>query len=985
MSARPSLSERLLNLALRIAIQPRSWRQFVDSAISGNTLALDDNWPQAAPYDELIAGAWQPPRPPERLGFLVACLAFLHAFFDRGRYSDELLYVGLSALEQPLSDTRLAQMRVDLCQRLLPLATHVEHRIYVLNETGSSYANSTEVGRHDQQLQAIDLHRQALRLCDRQSLPLHYATIQVCLGAVYKERVSGDRTQNLTDAIAYYRSALDVYDDPALCGDYVEVARERRVDVSNNLGNALRVRRDATGGSVRESLACFQRALSECRDDAVTAELLRNQSLTYLRLTDQREANVNRAIDGLEKALAIYARCPAPVWQALTWLNLGFAYSQRENDGGRRLAIDAYEQALALYRRLEIRREAMRCLANLGALHAGASDWPAAAVQFDEAARLLEEELREAETQQARHAWRRLTSDIYDGLIASHAQLAQSGGPAAKGAGKGLSTYQPAEQAAAWCEIARAKNLADWVSLGQQPPRGVSQRDFDMFCQGERELRDLDEQIAVAEHYVAEWPQARLTVDELQTVRRQLFDKQRRARRGFQQSDPNWAPEAAPLTIDEQRQVARDEQAALLTLRPTPWGTCAALITPEGTVASALLPALTWVEVNRMLGVEPGADEDSPPQRGWRSDAQRLPKVREAVDAAEQELHHAQAQLGAEKPASEDGLKRCKQALDALQKAEADFFEAELDWHETLESFPRQLGQALWRPLREWLRQHYPPGDNATELKPLIVLPGWGFNVLPLHAANWREPGEDTAHWACDDYCFSYAPSIWMLRRCQERRPTTSAETPTLLAVRNPTGDLELADWEVDATVADFPGRYTILGGSHNLDVAPALHDSTLTALQKHSIALLSSHGCYDARDPWRGSGVFLAKDDDAPSLTVRDFFSIDLSQLSLAVLSACETAGVDATDATGEQLGLPSALLAAGVPTVVATHWEVDDFPSALLVQRFFQELLSGASLREKNQALARAQRWLRRLTRAEVKTLHQQACQHAPVGAAR
>ena len=61
-----------------------------------------------------------------------------------------------------------------------------------------------------------------------------------------------------------------------------------------------------------------------------------------------------------------------------------------------------------------------------------------------------------------------------------------------------------------------------------------------------------------------------------------------------------------------------------------------------------------------------------------------------------------------------------------------------------------------------------------------------------------------------------------------------------------------------------------------------------------------------------------------------------------LAVLSNCQSAGGRIVSGEGVQ-GLSSAFLSAGVPTVVATLWAVDDRTTAKLMEHFYEELAQG------------------------------------------
>src|SRR5262249_31025867 len=63
------------------------------------------------------------------------------------------------------------------------------------------------------------------------------------------------------------------------------------------------------------------------------------------------------------------------------------------------------------------------------------------------------------------------------------------------------------------------------------------------------------------------------------------------------------------------------------------------------------------------------------------------------------------------------------------------------------------------------------------------------------------------------------------------------------------------------------------------------------------------------------------------------------LPRCQLAVLTACEAAG-GGLSRVDEAAGLPAALTAAGVPTVVASLWPVDDDLAVLFTDRFYRAL---------------------------------------------
>jgi CHAT domain-containing protein len=90
-----------------------------------------------------------------------------------------------------------------------------------------------------------------------------------------------------------------------------------------------------------------------------------------------------------------------------------------------------------------------------------------------------------------------------------------------------------------------------------------------------------------------------------------------------------------------------------------------------------------------------------------------------------------------------------------------------------------------------------------------------------------------------------------------------------------------------------------------------------------------------------------------------------------LVTLSACETAL--GREAGGEGLvGFTQALLMSGTRSVCLSLWKVDDTATALLMQRFYANLLGRRpglnSTMPKAEALKEAKSWLRGLKRSEV-----------------
>jgi CHAT domain-containing protein len=108
--------------------------------------------------------------------------------------------------------------------------------------------------------------------------------------------------------------------------------------------------------------------------------------------------------------------------------------------------------------------------------------------------------------------------------------------------------------------------------------------------------------------------------------------------------------------------------------------------------------------------------------------------------------------------------------------------------------------------------------------------------------------------------------------------------------------------------------------------------------------------------------------------LTVREIQRTWELRAELVTLSACETARGQHAGGEGF-VGFTQALLMSGARSVCLSLWKVDDTATALLMQRFYANLLGvrpGLSHPvPKAEALAEAKAWLRGLRREEVTAL--------------
>lgn len=126
---------------------------------------------------------------------------------------------------------------------------------------------------------------------------------------------------------------------------------------------------------------------------------------------------------------------------------------------------------------------------------------------------------------------------------------------------------------------------------------------------------------------------------------------------------------------------------------------------------------------------------------------------------------------------------------------------------------------------------------------------------------------------------------------------------------------------------------------------------------------LLRSGLALAGANTWLGGGALPPEAEDG-LLTAEDVTGLDLLDTELVVLSACET-GLGEVRAGEGVFGLRRAFVIAGARTVVMSLWKVGDLSTAILMDRFYRNLL--AERMPRAEALREAQRYLRSLRREE------------------
>jgi CHAT domain-containing protein len=243
------------------------------------------------------------------------------------------------------------------------------------------------------------------------------------------------------------------------------------------------------------------------------------------------------------------------------------------------------------------------------------------------------------------------------------------------------------------------------------------------------------------------------------------------------------------------------------------------------------------------------------------------------------------------------------------------------------------LYDLLLRPLQPYLE----PGDTV------VLVADGALHAVPFAALF----DVHSRHYFVQDHALVYAPSAsFYLRAIARDHRQGPLGAATALAVGNPVApdrternlpDLPYAEREARALAAQFPGSELLVGRQ-------ATRKAVLAGAARHPLLHFAGHALVNREFPFL-SYLLLAPGSTADSgeLYAHEIHYLRLEQTRLVVLAACSSAR---GEHTGEGvLSLARAFLAAGVPTVVASLWDVGDRDSVPLFDSFYLRLRQGRS----------------------------------------
>ncbi len=295
----------------------------------------------------------------------------------------------------------------------------------------------------------------------------------------------------------------------------------------------------------------------------------------------------------------------------------------------------------------------------------------------------------------------------------------------------------------------------------------------------------------------------------------------------------------------------------------------------------------------------------------------------------------------------------------------------------------RQLAKKLSDQRLAPLMPFLDGNSNQPPVRQLIVLPSKAMDGVPVFAMT-------------DRFVATRAPSAtlfaWLTQRSRSRL-SAGLRSGRLLLIGNPTyigtewPKMKWAPFETAVVSALFdPAKKLILeeSSANEIEIERLVDNG---AIGDYELIHLSAHGQAD-REVGMHSFIVLTQSNSEDSvsqlvskkrltgeLTAEQIFQTWKLNASLVTLSACES-GLGSRKFGEGFIGFSYALHAAGADTVLVSQWRVDDKATALLMKRFYENLvgkrpeLKGTPMR-KTEALQEARIWLRSLKPNEINDL--------------
>jgi CHAT domain-containing protein len=226
--------------------------------------------------------------------------------------------------------------------------------------------------------------------------------------------------------------------------------------------------------------------------------------------------------------------------------------------------------------------------------------------------------------------------------------------------------------------------------------------------------------------------------------------------------------------------------------------------------------------------------------------------------------------------------------------------------------------------------------------KQVVIIPSGRLNTLPFGAL-WRD-----GKFLLEEHDLAVIPNASTLQFIRTGKKLSP--NPTVFALGNPNNPrvsrLPGTESEVNSIKSIYTNSHVVLGS----DASESTAKDRMAAFE---IVHIACHGLFNYEFPLLSSLALSPDDRNDGFLQVHELYNLNLTNTNLVILSACET-GLARIKKNDDVIGLVRGFLYAGVPSMVASLWKVDDYATSILMSNFHLLLKLGNS---KSEALRKSQ----------------------------
>jgi CHAT domain-containing protein len=814
---------------------------------------------------------------------------------------------------------------------------------------GIAYSDNNKENHAENIEKAIVYLNQALDVWNQQDYPYDRAQTKQVLGVVYFQRClagRGDQIANLKLSIQYLEAALKGFHLEKYSVDYAETQRflaqsyrniAKYIEPGKNLKKAIAIATSTVSILINnrqnKKLIKAYKELANCYKDMGGF------------VGENRKENLTTAIESYQNALNLTSRETHPFDWADIKNSLGNAY---KHHGQYQEAMNCFQETLQLHTREAFPTDYMKTLTNLGKANADYKQFTDAFDCYKLAINTLEDDLIDkllADDDAKRKLGEEWTL-LYQLMVAVCLKL-----------GKQNCEYY----ARAWEYVERSKARRLVELFGQTKPANISSDDV------WKEFQDLRNQVTNERKWIEDQEKSRILSGEIMSEEPEELKNRKNSLTNLKkQLDEKIT--AHSISSDTQR------------VQHTPFSEIGDKLSDDHTVI------IQWylLEADQKFCAFIYTRQSSQPYV-WESSLEDLENLQQWHE--EYYFSYGQFIWIMKNYQVFDSFEELKQtmisALTSIEESPEEILSTEKERDSMLEYVTNLKKTDQWidelsdrlNRLAEILHidellNYLPPNCQQVILIPHRYLHLFPIHALPVSQQTWKrfnpEKNANAPTNPCLLDCFEkgvrYSPSCQALMAIQNRKRPNFNQ---LFAIQNPTKDLNYAELEVKAVLNYFDSNSRKVFANEkankaNITLADYLNNA-------HCIHF-SCHGTFNPESPIE-SGLILANQE---ILTLGEIFGFDLRQCRLVVLSACETGMIDPSSITDEYIGLPSAFLYAGSPSVVSSLWRVNDQSTAFLMIKLY-EILKNQPQNQKNVAVAlkEAQLWLRDATVKQLRDL--------------